>query len=128
MRTSIFWTGHITLGISRRRFLELERLQSKAFQIAATRPEDQINVQPAGWTSGKDTARRGTASVCLHVSRALWSPLLPLQCLGPLLIQVVGLSFQEEWNSHNTVASPFEFLVAGNSQIRLSAIQSNLYT
>ena len=40
-----------------------------------------------------------------HMSWALGSVSLPLQCLGPLLIQVVELNFQDS-DFHSTVASP----------------------
>ena len=39
--------------------------------MVALRPEDQVSVKPAEWTSGKDTAGKDAAMGSLHVSRAL---------------------------------------------------------
>lgn len=62
-------------------------------------------MKPVEWTSGKDTAEKKHSPCVPPRNRARCSVLLPLLCLGPLLVQVVGLDSQEEFNAHNAVAS-----------------------
>lgn len=86
-------------------------------------------MKPVEWTSEKDTAEKehspGVPPPPPPRNRARCSVLLPRLCLGPLLVQVVGLDSQEEFNAHNAVAS-LSSLVA--DELGSLAFEVDLYT